>query len=698
MIRLILTIALLLCSETALAIDGEKPVDFSADELTYNRELNLITARGNVTFVQDGSTLKADHVNFSPADNVVIASGNVEIYTPDGGLMRANYARLSGEMKEGVIRKIRYTLADKSVMTAEKAEHIQGNFTQFENVAYSSCDFCRNGSRFWEVKAEKMTHDKTAHDMTAHNATMTVKDVPLLYLPYFTYPDPTVKRRSGFLMPSIKSNRAMGFGAIVPYYWEISPYTDFVFSPWVAANGILTAGEFRHNFSQGKMLLSGSFIEDRYNIKGDLDWNINDVWRFRTNIDYASDDTYLRRYDLRDDYMPWLTSSAGIEALTSDAYFYLGGAYYRNMRANINDDTVPRVFPMMTFAENIESDFGGYWSVGASSAVLERKVGDDSARLSFEGGYHLPGIADWGAVYSFDASAVFNAYKISDYTYRVDGRKMTFSGDAASFHPQTSLKVSYPFVRVGENITQVLEPIVMGVVAPNSETSEKIPNEDSNDLDFDDTNLFSENRFVGYDRYEAGSRVNYGVQWSAYGKNNGRVSVLIGQSYRFSDREVLPLDSGLSEKPSDIVGRIMLYPNSFIKLGYAFRADRRNLDFNRSNLSLSIGNALLRAEVSYMNLKNRKSSLSDYDSREEITYTLTSHLTRYWRVKFYQRVNLSEGGGNGVLETSGFVRYEDECFAFETGIQKEYTHDRDYENGVSFKLGLEFKPFGAFNL
>ena len=201
MIRLILTVALLLCSETALAIDGEKPVDFSADELTYNRELNLITARGNVTFVQDGSTLKADHVNFSPADNVVIASGNVEIYTPDGGLMRANYARLSGEMKEGVIRKIRYTLADKSVMTAEKAEHIQGNFTQFENVAYSSCDFCRNGSRFWEVKAEKMTHDKTAHDMTAHNATMTVKDVPLLYLPYFTYPDPTVKRRSGFLMP-----------------------------------------------------------------------------------------------------------------------------------------------------------------------------------------------------------------------------------------------------------------------------------------------------------------------------------------------------------------------------------------------------------------------------------------------------------------------------------------------------------------
>lgn len=57
----------------------------------------------------------------------------------------------------------------------------------------------------------------------------------------------------------------------------------------------------------------------------------------------------------------------------------------------------------------------------------------------------------------------------------------------------------------------------MGVVAPNSRNSDKIPNEDSSDLDFDDTNLFAEKRFVGFDMFEPGSRLNYGLKWSMYG-------------------------------------------------------------------------------------------------------------------------------------------------------------------------------------
>ncbi len=697
MIRTVWFLLLLFFAGTARAADTDLPVDFSADDFTYNRELNLVIARGNVTFRQGKSTLKADHVNYSPSDNVVIASGNVEIYTPDGGLMQANYAKLSGAMKEGLVRQIRYTLADKSVLTAKEAQHIRETFTQFEDVAYSSCDFCQDGSRFWEIKADKMTHDKAKRDMAAHHAVMTVKDVPLMYIPYFTYPDPSVKRRSGLLMPAIKSNRAMGMGVVVPYYWEINPYTDFTFSPWIAANGILWAGEIRHNFETGKIDLKGSYIDDRYNIDGNLMFNITDVWRFRANVDYASDDTYLRRYDLRDDYAPWLTSDAGFEALTSDTYFYLGGIHYQNMRANVNDKTIPQVLPLMTFSTATANDaLGGHWSFGASSAVLTRKIGDDSSRLSLESGYHLPGIADWGAVYSFDATAVLNGYKIADYTYRKDGSLKTFDGEVMSFHPQASLKVSYPFVSVGEKITQILEPIAMGILAPNTRPSDKIPNEDSNDLDFDDTNLFSENRFVGYDRFESGSRVNYGMQWSAYGKKGGSVSVLVGQSYRFSNRETFPIDSGLSEQASDYVGRITLHPNSFIGLSYAFRLDRQNFGINRSNLSLGVGNALFRANVSYLYLKSRRSSYSDYDTREEITYTLTSHLTRYWMAKFYQRVNLSDGGG--VLETGGSLRYEDECFAIETGLEKEYTRDRDYENGLTFKLGLEFKPFGVFNL
>lgn len=684
----------------AAAPTTEAPVGFSADELTYDREMKLIIARGNVTFTQNASSLKADHINYDTVDGAVIATGNVEIYTPDGGLMRANYAKVSGDLKEGLIKKIRYTLADKSVLTAKQAEHVQGNFTEFDDVAYSSCDFCEDGSRFWEIKARRMTHDKNAQTMSARDATVTVADVPVMYIPYFSYPDPTVKRKSGFLLPGFKSNRSMGAGVTVPYYWEISPYTDFLFSPWIATKNVLLSGDLRHNFSAGTVDIKGSYLRDgnrdRYNVEATADWHITDVWRARADIDRVSDDTYLRRYDIRSNvYDPWLKSDAAVEALTESTYFAFGGALYQNMRSDVNDDTVADAVPLMRFSHATTPDAnGGYWSFDASSAVLNRKLGDDSKRLTFETGWHLPGITGWGAVYSFDASALASAYRIDNYFIEEKGRE--FSGTVGAFNPQASLKVSYPFASVGEKYSQILEPIIMGVAAPNSQNSDKIPNEDSNNLDFDDTNLFSEKRFTGVDRFEPGSRLNYGLKWGMYGKNGGSVSALIGQSYRFSKSDIFPPDSGLVEQASDIVGRLSIAPNGFLQLNYAFRMDRHTAELNRNDVSLGVGNDLLRVSATYINLQSRISEYSAYNTREELNYALESKLTRYWKVKFNQQINLSKGGG--VLETGGYVRYEDECFAFEAGLRKDYTYDRDYESGVTFKMGVEFKPFGAFNI
>ncbi len=691
----------LLLSRTVSAADKDPPVDFSADELTYDRELKLIIARGNVTFKQEKTSLRADHVNYDTVDNVVIASGNVEIYTPDGGLMQGNYAKLSGDLKDGLIRKIQYTLADKSVMTAKKAEHFQGNYTEFEDVAYSSCDFCEDGSRFWELKATKMVHDKEEQNIYAYNATMTIEDVPVVYIPYFYYPDPSVKRRSGFLFPGIKSNRALGTGIIIPYYWEISPYTDFLFSPRIASKGILWGGNLRHNFSQGRMSVDGTYIEQegekRYSIRGSADWHISDVWRAKVNVDKTSDATYLRRYGVNtdEDTAPWLKSNAAVEALTSNTYFKFGGNHYQNMRANINDDTIPEAIPLAELSYMTDPGrYGNYWIFDVSTASLERKTGTDSRRLSFEADWYLPGITDWGAVYNFKTSALFNRYKIEDYQIT---RNRTYSGNASSFNPQASLTLSYPFVRIGEKMSQTLEPVVMGVVAPKKRDSDKIPNEDCTDLDLNDTNLFAERRYIGYDRFEPGSRINYGLKWDLYDANKTYVSALIGQSYRFSnDADIYTVDSGMVDPASDIVGNLTLNPAGFFSLKYSFRMNRTTLDLNRSDLSLSVGNALLRGTVSYINLKNANIR-STYRSREELNYSLTSFLTRYWKIGYHQKINLSANSG-GLLETGGFIRYEDECFALHISIDRDYTSDRDYKDGLTFGLNVEFKPLGQFKM
>ena len=690
----------LLVSRTVFAADKDAPVGFSADELTYDRELKLIIARGNVFFQQNGSSLRADHVNYDTVDGVVIAEGDVEIRTPDGGLMQGNYAKLSGDLKDGLIRKIQYTLADKSVMTAQKADHYQGNYTEFDDVSYSSCDFCEDGSRFWEIKAKKMIHDREAQNIYAHNATVTIEDVPVMYLPYFYYPDPTVKRRSGFLFPGIKSNRALGTGVIIPYYWEISPYTDFLFTPRFAAKGTLWGGTLRHNFSQAKTEVTGTYIEQegekRYSIRGNADWHISDVWRARVNVDKTSDATYLRRYGVNTDKdtAPWLKSDAAVEALTHNAYFKFGGNHYQNMRANINDNTIPEAIPLTEFSYTTDpGSYGNYWTLNASSVSLKRKTGTDSRRISFEPEWNLPGVTDWGAVYAFNASALMSRYKIENYQIT---RNRVYSGDASSFNPQASLTVSYPFIRIGEKYSQTLEPVVMGVVAPNKTNSDKIPNEDSTDLDLNDTNLFAQRRYIGYDLSEPGSRVNYGLKWSIYDNQRTYFSALIGQSYRFSDNGIYTVDSGMLDNASDIVGNLSLTPAGFFSLKYSFRMNRETYVLNRSDLSLSVGNDLLRGTVSYINLRNANVR-STYGSREELNYSLTSFLTRYWKIGFHQKINLSANSG-GVLETGGFARYEDECFALNISVDKDYTSDRDYKDGLTFGLNVEFKPFGQFKM
>ena len=102
--------------------------------------------------------------------------------------------------------------------------------------------------------------------------------------------------------------------------------------------------------------------------------------------------------------------------------------------------------------------------------------------------------------------------------------------------------------------------MVQVVLAPGGANPDEIPNEDSLDFEFDDTNLFSLNRFPGRDRVDPGSRVDYGLKWTANGEEGGFVSAFLGQSYRLNEPDIFPEGSGISDQLSDLVGRVQVAP------------------------------------------------------------------------------------------------------------------------------------------
>jgi LPS-assembly protein len=150
--------------------------------------------------------------------------------------------------------------------------------------------------------------------------------------------------------------------------------------------------------------------------------------------------------------------------------------------------------------------------------------------------------------------------------------------DVSRLMPTVGLEYRYPFVAIEPWGTQTVQPIGQLIVRPSETAIGKLPNEDSQSLVFDDTNLFKVDKFAGWDRVEGGGRVNAGFQYTAQVNRAGSFNVLFGQSYQIyginsyaaTDLTNTGLESGLDKTYSDYVARVMYQPNqvySFIARG-----------------------------------------------------------------------------------------------------------------------------------
>ena len=233
----------------------------------------------------------------------------------------------------------------------------------------------------------------------------------------------------------------------------------------------------------------------------------------------------------------------------------------------------------------------------------------------------------------------------------------------------------------------------MAVVAPNDNmNADKIPDTDSLAFDFDDTNLFSRNRYAGYDRVETGTRFNYGAEWSVFTNTNAAFSALFGQSYRLKEDKYMNDLMGEDKNFSDYVGRVSV-DYKYMSLAYRFRLAEDNLSFKKNEITLSGGGDPLRLGIDYVYLKNTTLGDTFYPSREEILVFGSSRLTKQWSVTGFYRYDLAADGG--PIESGATLRYDNECTAILFDLSKEFTRDRDYKGGTSFMVKFVLKTLGG---
>lgn len=691
------------------SLGGGAPGLISADEITYDEARGLVSAIGRVEIVQGERTLLADSVSYDLGSKTVVASGNVALIDPDGTVLFADHVELTEDLREGFIRNIGVLMKEQIRIAAVTGVRREGNLTTFRKAVYSPCKLCREDSQrapLWQLKADRVVHDQEAQTITYRDVRLEFFGVPVLYSPFFRHPDPFVDRQSGFLAPSFGISGQLGATAQLSYYWNIAPDKDATFEPlFTTKQSIVLAGQYRELFANGEFEFNGSAtIADRDTgsrnkrdqFRGHIEsfgrFDIDETWRWGFDANRATDDTYLRLYNFSS--ASTLTSDLFLEGLSGRNYAALKSFAFQGLREEDNDKELPIVLPLIEYDYVSEPDaLGGRFSLEPGLAVLTRIKGRDTRRLSMQAGWEAPFIGPIGDTYRLKANLLAAGYWVDDFdsdSTAVDPPN-GHSEVVGRVFPQLALEWRYPLIQSLSWADQVVEPIVQLVAAPDSANNGDIPNEDSLDFEFDDTNLLSLNRFTGIDRVDPGSRIDYAFKWTLFSPYLGEANAFVGQSFRLEKDNAFRSDSGLDDQLSDIVGRIGLQPHEDIALSYRFRFDQDDLSAERNEIDLNLGPPALNLDLSYVFLSDDPAT-AEFDEREEIDFTASAQISRYWSI--FGR-HLRDLEADRSLETAFGIAYEDECFLASLVGKRTEFRDREVEDDDSVMVKVVFKPYGG---
>jgi len=698
---------------TTPATEEEPDIYFVADELISNDKQKTLEAKGNVVIRRANLTLYTDSLIYEQLTDNITAIGNVRLEEESGHIVYADRVNLADKMSRAEMNKIKVILSDETKIWAEQFRKKANNNKIMRNALYTPCDFCETVNKpLWQIRARKITHDAKRNDINYNDAFLDIKGVPILYTPFLSHPDPTVKRRSGFLTPNIGSTNYLGATMQIKYFWDINPHSDILFSPiFTSDKDIVWGGRYRKFFNQGYLSLQGTYLTDnednrpknRGNIFAKTRYEINDFWVANADINYASDSLYLKELDLDGEDDAWLTSNVRLQGFENRNYALLEAYYYKLISYDLRENNAseyarmkynkPLVAPLAEYEMISDvSKIGAYWKNTFNFASVYHEGNTLSHRMTMINSWNLPWISPFGERYKIVASLKSDAYYIDSYSQL--GTSNEYSGDVFRAFPQLGIEWKLPLVKATENSRQIIEPIIVGVLAPNGgNKANKIPNEDSEDVELDDTNVLDLDRYSGYDRNDTGSRISYGLNWSSYGNIMGRTSAFVAQTYQFNKDSSFTNSIENDGHFSDYVGRVYAAPADYLDLNYRFRLDKDSYKLKYSELGARFGTDLLNMYVSYIYLQKNNNATELFDERRELYTSIHASLTRDWSLSVYNRQDLADHGGS--LEHGGNLIYEDECFKFITTIKKYNSNDPSLDNDYEFNFTFYLKTLGG---
>jgi len=761
---------------TATPDDPNAQMLVQADEINYDYTNQRVAATGRVQMYYKGSSIEADKVVYDQKTKRLRAEGNVIIVQADGQIVHGQILDLNDDYRDGFVDSLRLEAPDRTRFAAPRAERSKGDTTVFQSGTYTACEPCKDDPAKppkWQVKAERIVHDEAEQMIYFENMRLEAFGVPLFWSPFFSAPDPTVKRKSGFLIPVVGYSTQLGATLTTPYYWALSPSYDVTITPtFSSAQGVLLQGEFRQRLDNGSYSVHAAGI-DQLNprafanefgaaypgntaFRGSIDstgqFALSDKWVWGYDALLLSDKFFLQDYGL---YGKYITSAntfrnqvteGGVSQIYlvgrgDQSYFDARVQYFYGLSAADTQSQLPVVAPVIDYSKVFgQPILGGELSLKSNLTSLTRQSAEFDAinNNAINNNLCMPTTANAAAVtpancvlrgvpgeYTRASAEVTWKRTFVDPIGQMITPFVSLRGDVAQstianqtgvanfiptgntetgrVMPAIGVEYRYPFISVSSWGTQTIEPIAQVIVRPNESNIGRLPNEDSQSLIFDDSNLFRVDKFSGWDRVEGGTRVNYGAQYTAQFNQGGTVNALFGQSYQLfgqnsfavNDGTGVGINSGLATNLSDYVARLSYQPDKTYMFTSRFRFDEATLSVQRAEFEARA--AFDRFTVSML--------FGDYAAEPAIGFltrhdgilgTTTFKVNQNWSLIGATRYEIDS---NQIDQLRTGVGYIDDCFAISMNYIKDFAYSGTAPPMVNNTVMLQFslRTLGTFS-
>ncbi len=657
---------------------------------------DTLTAEGHVEILYGATRIKASRIIYSGTDGSLQIDGPITLIDGEEILILANSAQMDGDLRNGILRGARMVLNQQVQLAAAEINRVDGRYTQLYKTVASSCQVCANNPvPLWQIRARRIIHDQLERQLYFDDAVLQIAGVPVFYLPRLRLPDPTLKRATGFLVPTFKSTSKLGWGIKVPYFIKLGDHADITLTPYLSSSTTTMELRFRRAFRTGDISFDSAFThddlrpgQDRGYFFGQGRFDLPRDFVLKFNIETSSDRDYLLDYGYSN--KDRLESGIELGRARRDELIVAEALHYHSLRSTENNDTLPTVVGNLAYHRRYHPDsIGGELGLrfDAHSHYRTSSLAGDSGRDLTRASFRLDWKRNWTLRNGMVAGVLGEVN--ADYYKIEQGLPGEFNGTHIT--PAAMIELRWPFVKTTRlGASHVIEPVVQLVWTDTN--SVNIPDEDSRLVEFDQANLFSLSRFPGADRYERGFRANVGVTWTRYDPTGWSLGLTVGRIFREKDLGQFQASTGLSGQNSDWLAAVQLQLRNNLTLTNRSIFDNKfNFAKNETRLTwqtakLGLGTSFIWMEAEPYEDRPNDTSEWTFDAAYKLVPNWTGKMD--WRYDF----NAGEAAYAGVG-----LEYRSECVKIDLSLSRRFTSSGSLTPTTDFGFTVSLTGFGSGN-